>query len=170
MQRFLIAAASLGLAVFATTADDKSAGRPMTDEEFVVKAASGGLFEVESSKLAKDAAANPEVKKFAEKMIADHGKANQELMDVAKKANLGVPAKMTEDHQKLFDRVKGVRGQEFDAAYLDAQVKAHTEAVTLFEKGSQGLKNADLKAFAEKTLPTIKEHLTHVQKMTAAGK
>jgi putative membrane protein len=170
MQRFLIAALSLGVGCFAATAEDKSAGRPMTDEEFVTKAASGGMFEVESSKAAKNGAASAEVKKFADKMIADHTKANQELLDLAKKANLTVPTKMTDDHQKLLDRVKGARGQEFDPAYLDAQVKAHTEAVALFENASKGLKNADLKAFAEKTLPALKDHLAHVQKMTPAGK
>lgn len=142
-------------------AEDK---KPITDAEFVTKAASGGMFEVESSKLAKDGASAPEVKKFADQMIADHGKANKELMELAKKAGLEVPTKMLDPDQKLYDKVKAAKGAEFGKAYMDAQVKAHDDAVALFTAAVKDVKDPGLKAFAEKTLPVIKAHQEHAKK------
>jgi putative membrane protein len=163
-------ALTVGTAVTAQDQKDKKAeDKPVTDAEFVIKAASGGMFEVESSRLAKGNAKSADVKKFAEMMITDHEKANKELMEVAKKANLGLPTKMLEDHQKLLDQVKNAKG-DFDRTYMGAQVKAHEEAVDLFTNASKSVKNADLRAFAEKTLPTIKEHYEHAKKHAKGGK
>jgi putative membrane protein len=145
----------------AVLAEDK---QPIADAEFVTKAASGGMFEVESSKLARDGAASSEVKKFADQMIADHGKANKELMELAKKVGLDVPAKMLDPDQKLYDKVKAAKGAEFDKVYMDAQVKAHDDAVELFNNAAKNAKDPGLKAFAEKTLPVIKSHQEHAKK------
>lgn len=154
-----------------TLADDKRPdATPIPDTEFVIKAASGGVFEVESSKLAKEMAKSDDVKKFAEKMIADHGKANKELINVAKKANLGIPVNMLDEHVNLLNMVKGAKETDFDTAYLKTQVVAHKEAVALFANAAKNAKDPGLKAFAEKTLPIIKEHYDHVKKMTAQGK
>ena len=142
---------------------DTGKGKAVTDAEFVTKAASGGLFEVKSSELAKDQGQSAEVKKFAEQMIADHSKANKELIAAAKKAGIEVPTKLTEEHAKLLDTVKGAKGSGFDQAYMKAQKTAHEEAVALFEAASKSVKNEDLKAFATKTLPVIKEHLDHAK-------
>lgn len=155
---FLVAGAAL-----ADDAKPADKDRPVTDAEFVKKAASGGLFEVKSSELAKTNATAAEVKKFAAEMIADHSKANKELAAAAKKAGLEVPKALTEHDQKLLDKVKAAKGAGFDKAYMDAQVKAHEAAVKLFENGSKNLTDAGLKAFAEKTLPTIKEHYKHAK-------
>jgi putative membrane protein len=158
------AAAALVLGGVALAEDKKLDAKPVTDAEFVIMAASGGMFEVESSKVARDGAASADVKKFAGRMIADHGKANKELVEVAKKANLGVPTKMLDDHQKLLDRVKGAKGSDLDRVYMDAQVTAHEEAVALFSSAAKSAQDPGVKAFAEKTLPVIKEHYEHAKK------
>lgn len=167
----LVLALTVGATAVAQDKQDKKGGdAPVTDEAFVIKAASGGMFEVESSKLAKASAKADDVKKFAEKMITDHEKANKELTEIAKKANLGLPTKLLDEHQKLLDQVKNAKGEGFDRAYMDTQVKAHEEAVDLFSSASKSLKNAELKAFAEKTLPVIKEHYEHAKKHAKGGK
>lgn len=156
----------LALALGATTlpADDKKPdAKPITDAEFVIKAASGDMFEIESSKLAKDTSKSDEVKKFAEQMIADHTKSTKELTEVAKKANLGLPTKMLDEHARLLEKVKGGKN-DFDKAYMDAQLTAHKEAVELFTNAAKNVKDPGIKAFAEKTLPVIKEHYEHAQK------
>jgi putative membrane protein len=137
-------------------------GKAVTDAEFVKMAASGGLFEVKSSKMAVEKAAKAECKAFAEMMIKDHTKANEELKAAAGKAGLAVPAELAPHHQKMLDDLKGAR--DFDAAYMNAQVKAHEEAVALFTAASTGVKDPALRDFAAKTLPTIKTHLDHVKK------
>lgn len=167
--RVSAAACALALGVAATADEPRTApgdkGKPktVTDAEFVKMAASGGMFEVKSSEVAKDQSQSADVKKFAEQMITDHGKANKELMAAAKKAGLEVPGKLTDDHAKLLDKVKAARGSDFDKTYWMAQKTAHEEAVALFEAASKSVKNEDLKAFAEKTLPVIKEHNDHLK-------
>jgi putative membrane protein len=164
--RLLICVAAISLGAVALAADEKKPdAKPVTDAEFATKAASGDLFEIESSKLAKDLAKSDEVKKFAEQMIADHTKASKELMEAAKKAGVGLPAKATDEHAKLLEKVKGAKG-EFDAVYMEAQMAAHKDAVELFTNAAKNAKDPGLKAFAEKTLPVIKAHYEHVQKHT----
>jgi len=168
-----ITAAVLALAVGSATLtaqDRKVEVKPLTDADFVMMAASGGLFEVESSKLALAGANSPDVKKFAEKMIADHEKANRELMQAAKQANLSPPDRMLDEHQKLLERVKGAKGQDLDRTYMDTQVTAHQEAVALFTSAARNAKDPGLKAFAAKTLPVIQEHYEHVKKHATASK
>jgi putative membrane protein len=155
----------VGLATVAWAADDA----PLTDAGFVTKAASGGLFEVESSKLAADRAESADVKAFAKRMIADHTNANAELKAAAQRAGLTVPAEMTDADRMLMDKVSAAKGAGFDRAYADAQKAAHDDAVALFEKAAAGVRDPGLKAFAEKTLPTLKEHKAHVQKLTRDG-
>jgi putative membrane protein len=168
--RVAAVALALALGVAGTDAQDRKAeDKPVADAEFVIKAASGGMFEVESSKIAKDAAKAEEVKKFAEMMITDHEKANKELMDVAKKANLGLPLKMLDEHQKMLEKVKGAKGSDFDKTYMETQVAAHEEAVALFSNAAKNVKEANLRAFAEKTLPVIKEHHEHAKKHAKGG-
>ena len=163
--RIAAAAVTLALCVAVTQAQDRKIDeKPVTDAEFVIKAASGGMFEVESSRLAKDAAESGEVKKFAEQMITDHEKANKELMEAAKKANVGLPTKMLDEHQKMLEKVQAAKGAEFDRTYMTTQVAAHEEAVALFSNAAKNVKDPGLKAFAEKTLPVIKEHYEHAKK------
>jgi len=145
----------------AVAADDPKPGDktgPVTNEQFVTKAAVGGLFEVESSKLARSMAADAKVKEFADKMIADHEKANRELKEKAKGAGVTVPAKMDDKHQRMVDELKGKSGAGFDRAFMVAQEKAHDEAVGLFRSAAKTVPDAGLKGFAEKTLPTLEEH------------
>jgi len=160
VMRVFAAATLLAFGVVAT-ADDK----PITDDQFVIKAASSGMHEVELGQLAKTNAASPEVKKFGERMVEDHGKANKELMEIAKGANIGVPAKMLDEHQKMVDKFKKLRGAEFDREYTKHAVESHEKSVELFTNASKNLKDAKLRAFAGKTLPTVKEHLEHAKKL-----
>jgi putative membrane protein len=170
LHRSAAATVALILGTAVLSADDKKADvKPITDAEFVIKAASGGVFEVESSKIAKTSASSADVKKFAERMITDHEKANKELMEVAKKADLGIPVNILDTHQQLLDKVKGAKGADFDQVYMDAQVTAHKEAVGVFSSAAKNAKDTGVKAFAEKTLPTIKEHYELAKKL-AGGK
>jgi len=129
-------------------------------EEFVKKAASGGMLEVQLGKLASSQGENPDVKKFGEHMVSDHSKANEELKAIAQKKGITIPNEMMKEHQQTYDKLKGLRGAEFDKAYMKHMVKDHEEAVADFTKQSKEAKDEQIRAFAQKTLPTLKEHLT----------
>jgi putative membrane protein len=128
------------------------------DSEFAVEAANGGMAEVELAKLAQAKATNPKVKEFADMMIKDHSKANEELMALAKTKNITLPTTVGADQQSVMTDLQKKTGAEFDKGYVDAMVKDHDKDVSLFEKASTDAKDAELKSFATKTLPTLKMH------------
>ncbi len=133
------------------------------DAEWAVKAANGGMTEVEFSKLAQTKGTNAKVKEFADMMVKDHGGANEKLMELAKKKNITLPTTIGADEQKELADLQTKSGADFDKAYVDAMVKGHKDAADLFEKGSKDAKDADLKAFATETLPVIKGHLQAIE-------
>jgi len=143
------------------TADFKN----LTDAQFAMMASASGLAEVNLSRLAVDQATRPEVKDFARHMIADHSNANTLLIQVANTRSLTLATRMDEKHQALADRLVKVTGAEFDRDYMTQMVQDHEQAVALFEAESRNGKDADLKAFAAKTLPTIKMHLEMARKL-----
>jgi putative membrane protein len=133
------------------------------DAEFAVKAANGGMAEVALGKLAQTKATNSKIKAFAEMMVTDHSKANAELMALAKSKNITLPATVTSDKQKEMDELGKKTGADFDKAYVDAMIDGHKKTISLFEDESKTAKDPDIKTFVDKTLPTIKMHLQHIQ-------
>jgi len=146
--------------------DDKA----FSDAEFVKKAAIGGMHEVELGKVAAAQGKSEAVKKFGQKMVDDHSKANDELKAAAKKANLEVPAKLDDEHQKHIDKLKAMKGDEFDKAYIKHMVEDHEEDVAEFTRASKEAKDAGVKEFATKTLPVVQGHLDMIKKMDKGGK
>jgi len=169
--RLAAGACAVLLCTLAAPAEDaKKAGEKFTDQMFVIQAGSGGMHEVALGKLAATNAENPEVKKFGERMVTDHTKGNMELMEAAKSANVGVPAKMLDEHQKHVDHLGKLKGAEFDAAYMKHMVEDHKEDIALFQTASKQATNPAIKQFATKTLPTLQEHLKMAEKINGSLK
>jgi len=137
-------------------AADTSTNYPAT---FAVKAASGGMMEVELGTLAQQNAQNPRVKAFGAMMVKDHSKANKELMTIATSKTISIPGKVSEEHQNHIDEMKKLKGADFDKHYMDMMVNDHKEDIDLFETASKNIEDQDLKAFALKTLPILNMHL-----------
>ncbi|GAA4395214.1 hypothetical protein GCM10023187_01830 [Nibrella viscosa] len=137
---------------------DQRAAVLENDADFAVKAASGGMMEVELGNLAQQKAQNARVKEFGRMMVEDHTKANNELKDLAARKNITLPTSMGEDHRKHVDELRSKSGADFDRAYMDLMVDDHDEDIDLFEKAANNAKDADVKAFAAKTLPTLRKH------------
>jgi putative membrane protein len=129
------------------------------DEAFAKEAAIGGILEVDLGNLAKQNAANADVKQFGDRMVTDHSKANDELKQWASSHNVTLPADLDAKHKAVMDRLSKLNGAAFDKAYMKNMVSDHKEDVAKFKKESTSGKNADLKAWAGKTLPTLQDHL-----------
>jgi len=129
------------------------------DHEFVMDAAMGGLMEVELGRLAAQNGMSEAVKQFGQRMVDDHSKANQELMTLARSKGMTLPTALDEKHQKDVTKLSAMSGAEFDRAYSKMMLSDHNKDVKEFEKQSTKGGDADLKAFASKTLPTLQEHL-----------
>lgn len=133
------------------------------DRTFVMKAAQGGLMEVEAGKAASTKAQHAKVKAFGQRMVTDHGKANQELTALAKSKKVEVGSALDQDHKAHLDRLAQLSGAEFDRAYMKHMVEDHRKDVAEFEKQSKSAQDADLKKWAGAKLPTLKEHLKLAQ-------
>src|SRR5581483_7383681 len=156
----LFTVAALGLTAAAVLADDTKRGdEKLTDQQFIAKATSGGMFEVKSSQLALQMGTSANVKRFAQQMVTDHTKANQELSALLARKGLQAPAAMDEKHLEMVNKLAKLQSNEFDKAYWDMQLKAHEKTVELFENAAKNLQDRDLKSWAAKTLPTLREHL-----------
>lgn len=148
---------SNGVATAVNSVSNAVTGRP-TEEDFWNKAAEGGMAEVELSKIAQTKAQNAEVKKFAQMMVTDHTKANGELKSLAGKKNVTLPTELNSTHKSAMEKLNSLSGTDFDKAYVDAMVTDHDDAVNLFQVEADGGTDPELKAWAGKTLPTLKSH------------
>lgn len=128
------------------------------DAKFAVKAASGGLTEVLLGQLAQKRSKNQQIQQFAAMMITDHTKANNELMALAAKKKISLPAVPGNDDQKTIDKLTQTATVDFDKAYVDDMVEDHKNDIKLFEDATQKLSDTSIKAFAVKTLLVLKKH------------
>ncbi|WPU95660.1 DUF4142 domain-containing protein [Mucilaginibacter sabulilitoris] len=133
------------------------------DSQFAVKAANGGMAEVELGQLAQEKSKDARVKSFGAMMVADHSKANDELKALATSKNITLPAAPGEDEQKLKADLSEKSGKDFDKAYIEAMLKDHQKDVKEFEDARSKVKDPDLLTFIDKTLPVLKKHLQHVE-------
>jgi len=140
------------------------------DAKFATDAANAGMAEVAAGKVASEKATNAQVKDFANMMVMDHTKANEELMAIAKTKNITLPTAPDADHQKMLTDLSAKSGAEFDKAYVDAMVDGHKKVASMLEDASKNCKDSDLMAFATKTLPTVKAHLAKIEAIQSSMK
>src|SRR5262249_15319133 len=127
------------------------------------------LAEVSLGMLAKERAGRDEVKQYAQKLIEDHSKANRELGLIAKQAKLAITAALDKEHRALADKLRKLEGSEFDRVYLRHMVEGHQKALALLEAQASSGENRDLRAYAEKTVPVVREHLKRAEQLAGKG-
>jgi putative membrane protein len=127
--------------------------------EFMTKVSDVGMTEVKLGQMAQDKAISQRVKDFGAMMVKDHTAAGDELKNMARQKNVTLPETMSNDHQKKTDDLNKKTGKDFDKAYIKAMVDGHQSTVSDFEKASKNTKDADVKAWVDKTLPTLRMHL-----------
>ena len=136
-----------------------------SDKLFVEQAGQGGLFEVETARLALQKDVSTRHKEFAQMMIDDHGKANAKLCEILKKKGVSCTTTLDADHRRELDALRGLEGPDFERRFFAVQVKAHDDAIALFERASSDCEDAELKSFASSTLPTLREHRKHLDRI-----
>jgi putative membrane protein len=134
-----------------------------SDRVFMRAAATGGLAEVDFGELAGRVAQTTLVKGFARRMVTDHDKTNQKLSELAAADQFPLPSKLDEEHRLVRENLQKLTGDRFERAYMDSQLQDHRRTAQLlaYEVGSG--ENAELKAFAEQSLPVVLEHLQMAQ-------
>jgi putative membrane protein len=146
------------------TANNAKPGSALNTNVFLGKAVTANQFEIESSKIAVQKARNEDVKRFAQQMIDDHTKAGQDLQAAVQQAGVEMPAPLDgPQHAAIVERIG--KASNVDAEYVQAQLKAHQDAVRLFQTYSNGADNGPIQQFASNTLPTLQMHLQHVEQL-----
>jgi len=150
----------------------KSNGVLAVDEstaKFLVNVADVSMTEVQLGQIAAEKASNQRVKDFGSMMVKDHSAANDELKTLAANKNVTLPGSISEEHQKKIDDLNKKTGKDFDKAYMDMMEDGHESTVKDFEKNNDN-KDADVKAFVNKMLPTLKMHLDSAKAIKKALK
>lgn len=128
--------------------------------DFMVKAAEGGMFEVEASKLCKEKGTHKDVKSFADMMVSEHTKAAGDLKKIAAEKQVELPAGLSPDKQdKIAELRKTAKGVEFDHAYASMMQDAHEDDRDLFKKAAENIQDQSVKGFATTYLPMVEHHL-----------
>src|SRR4051812_1228546 len=138
-----------------------------SDQAFVKEAAAGGMAEVDLGQLAASKASNPDVKQFGQRMVDDHGKANDELKSWASQKSVNLPTDLDAKHKAEHARLEKLSGEAFDRAYMTAMVADHNKDVAEFQRESKSAKDPDLKAWVTKTLPTLQDHQKSAKEISA---
>jgi putative membrane protein len=129
------------------------------DREFVNKAATGNLAEVELGRVAAQRAARPSVRALGERLVTDHGRSNADLASLARSKGIEAPTALEPSQQAVRDRLSALNGNDFDRAYMSEMVRDHTEDIALFERAAETSTDPELKAWAAQSLPMLREHL-----------
>jgi len=139
----------------------------LTAADFVKQAANSDLFEIQSSQMALNKTQDNEVRDFAQRMVRDHTQSTEKLKAAAK--GEAVPTSPDQEHTQMLQRLQQASGSDFTQNYVQMQVAGHQQAVSLFENYAQHGNNADLKQFAQQTLPTLREHQRMIGQITVAS-
>lgn len=160
-----LAAAVLSVAFIATAHAEFS----KKDQEFLTKAAAGGLYEVEAGKLALEKGSSDGVKAFGSMLVKDHGAANDELKDLAGRKGVTLPTSLPADKQSRLNKIANAKN--FDKEFVEGVgLDDHKADISLFEKASKDADDSAVKAFAAKTLPTLKAHREHAESLKKSAK
>ena len=167
---------SAGNPPLSQSASANSSGKPVksgvsvSDKRFMKKAAEGGLAEVELGQLATQKASSDDVKKFGQRMVDDHGKANDQLKQLASQKNVQLPQEPNAKDKATKTRLEKLSGSEFDKAYMSEMRSDHKKDVAEFEHESKMAKDSDVKNFASQTLSTLQDHLKQAESVAPSPK
>ena len=164
--RAVVYAATFTLALAAPLALAQSLER--ADAMAIQGMIQANLAEVEAGKLASRKAEKPEVKKFAEKMVQDHGRKLEDLKGLAEKKGVAAPNQPSGEQQAMLKKLQAASGAEFDRVYMSEMVKAHGKVLQDTRKVASEARDADLKAAAQKSAPGTEQHLKMAREIAGA--
>ena len=169
---FLLSASAMAQTGSVSSAPAEQLGAPRAaqllnkqDRTFIHEAAIGGMAEVDAGKLAEQKAQNADVKKFGQRMVQDHSKANMQLTALAKQADVTAPTTLDRTHQATRAKLEKLSGADFERAYVPVQVSDHEKTIQLFKEEAASDSDQNLRSFASETLPTLQHHLEMAQNL-----
>lgn len=135
------------------------------DARFMIKAASKGMMEIDLGHAAKRNALSQDVKDFGVRMTADHGHFESELRAIGEQKKIRITENLLPKHRGILDRLSGISGADFDREYMYSMVIDHIKYISSFKKALDKIKDPDLKAWANRTLPVLEQHLQRAKEI-----
>lgn len=160
----LLAALMAGGPAVAQSADTSLSEQ---DRTFATTAMADGMLEVRLGTLAKDQGGSEAVKTFGQRMVSDHEMINRQLEVIARKHSMAPPAELPAEEKAQVDKLTGLRGEDFDAAYMPMMVQDHQKDIEDFRKQARRGSNPELKSFAEQNTATLEQHLRQAREIQA---
>ncbi|MDQ6785223.1 MAG: DUF4142 domain-containing protein [Acidobacteriota bacterium] len=160
MKRILIFSSAVMLLMFGLIGCGSEAAN---SSSFTTKAAQGGMSEVLLGNLALAKGQSADLKQFAQQMIDDHTRANNDLKEIAAKKSVALPTDTNDEQKSLLEKLSKLSGADFDKAYVKAMIDDHEEDVKEFKAQAASGTDPDIKAFAARTLPTLQSHLDTIK-------
>jgi putative membrane protein len=153
-----------------TAAGEKASSLSSADRKFMETAAQHGIAEVALGRIAAEKARSPEVKQFGERMVQDHTKANQQLMQLAQQKGVQLPKETDGKHKRMMESMSKMSADKFDREYMEEMVDDHKKDIGQFREAAKDAKDPDVKNFAATTLPVLEEHHKMAQSIHAKVK
>jgi len=138
------------------------------DRQAMHKLAEANMAEVAAGKVAQDKATNEQVKEFAKHMVEDHGKALEEMKQMADGKSVKLPDEPSKKHQSAMKKLEGLSGAEFDRQYMAQMVKDHQETLKEARKAAKDAKDPQVKAAAQKMAKDVEQHLDKAKSLHAS--
>lgn len=148
--------------------DDSLTAVGTNEADFLVKAANGGMTEVQAGKIAEQKATNDDVKKFAAKMVEDHSKLNDQLKSLAGKLNVTIPDAINADSKSMIDKLNNTKSADFNKTYMDMMVVDHNKDVDMFQNIAGDAANAQVHDFVTNALPILQSHQQMAKKIQSS--
>lgn len=139
------------------------------DKQFITKAAQSDQTEIQTSQLALKRSQNQEVRSFAERMIQEHTTSSQQLTPIAQKKGFTPPKDIGKENRALLTKLSNLKGTEFDRAYMQGQVQAHSKTLANYQNYLKQGQDPDLTAFASQFAPIVADHLQMAQNMAGGS-
>jgi len=139
-----------------------------SDMKFFTDSAQDGMLEVKMAQMALQQAAKPEVRELAQKLLDEHQSGNKELLALATQKNVSLPPALDSHAQSVVDDLKDEAGADFDKKYCEQLVDGHKDMVDLLDKTAKDSADTDVRAYAQRMLPAMQQHLAMAQGMSKA--
>lgn len=129
------------------------------DQKFLSYAAEDNQAEIQLCLIAEKRAANPALKAFARLMVDDHVEVESRLAALANELRANLPDEIGQDGQETLSKLKPLGGREFEAKFMQAQIKDHSDDIEKYSKQQSATKNERIRQFATETIPILQQHL-----------
>lgn len=148
---------------------EKFQGKKQRDADFVYEVVGSSYGEIKLAELANQRSRTPEVKQIAQQLLTDHTASLNELKTLAQAKAISIPVEEPDASKRKLENMAEEEGSEFDKEWVQEMIDLHKNDIDKFEDRLENTEDPELKAFIDKTLPALKKHHEHLERLEEEG-